>query len=129
MSLVHNIKYPTNNESRNQGVITTQKNNNMASHIPENILSSRRRRELRILMCLNHNKKKCESTEATNKSFIYKKKCAKIWEEQKSTIEFFIWPNSRFEDLTCMNRYWFYTNNGSRFSMLRIFMYLPLKNY
>jgi hypothetical protein len=35
----------------------------------------------------------------------------------------FLWPNYRFEDLLCMNRYWFDTNNGSRFSMLRIHMY------
>ena len=35
----------------------------------------------------------------------------------------FLWPNYRLEDLLCMNRYWFDTNNGSRFSMLRIRMY------
>nr|AZL92819.1 Ycf1 [Cuscuta chinensis] len=128
ISLVHKIKYPTNKESLNQQIITTQNNNNVASLIPENILSSRRRRELRILICLNLNKNKCQGTEATN-PFVSNKKCKKVWEEQKNTIEFLIWPNSRFEDLACMNRYWFYTNNGSRFSMLRIFMYLPLKNY
>nr|AGP51330.1 hypothetical chloroplast RF19 [Triticum aestivum] len=27
------------------------------------------------------------------------------------------------EDLACMNRYWFDTNNDNRFSMLRIQMY------
>nr|YP_010760183.1 Ycf1 protein [Cuscuta haughtii]WEY30162.1 Ycf1 protein [Cuscuta haughtii] len=125
ISLVHKIKNTTNKESRNQAIINTQTNNNVAIVIPENILSSRRRRELRILMCLNLNKKKCQDTEA----FIYNKKYTKVWDEQQKTLEFFIWPNSRFEDLTCMNRYWFYTNNGSRFSMLRIFMYLPLTNY
>nr|YP_010760362.1 Ycf1 protein [Cuscuta micrantha]WEY30341.1 Ycf1 protein [Cuscuta micrantha] len=128
ISLVNKIKYPTNNKSRNQGIITTQKNNNVASLIPENFISSRRRRELRILMCLNYNKNRYQGIEAT-KPFVSNKKCTTIREEQKNTIEFFIWPNSRFEDLTCMNRYWFYTSNGSRFSMLRIFMYLPLKNY
>nr|YP_010759946.1 Ycf1 protein [Cuscuta macrocephala]WEY29874.1 Ycf1 protein [Cuscuta macrocephala] len=128
LSLVHKIKYPTNKEFPTQGIITTQKNNNVTSLIPENILSSRRRRELRILICLNSNKNKCQGKEATN-LFVSNKKFKKFWEEQRNTIEFFIWPNSRFEDLACMNRYWFYTNNGSRFSMLRIFMYLPLKNY
>lgn len=127
ISLVHKIKYPTKNESQNNRLVTTKNNNNIASIIPETILSSKRRRELRILMCLNYNKNKYQSTEDT-KPFFYNKNCTKILENQKNTIEFFIWPNSRFEDLTCMNRYWFYTNNGSRFSMLRIFMYLPLKN-
>ncbi|KAF3796260.1 hypothetical protein EJ110_NYTH03368 [Nymphaea thermarum] len=35
----------------------------------------------------------------------------------------FLWPTHRLEDLACMNRYWFDTNNGSRFSMSRIHMY------
>nr|YP_009664107.1 Ycf1 protein [Cuscuta costaricensis]QCW07743.1 Ycf1 protein [Cuscuta costaricensis] len=124
ISLVHKIKYP---KFKNQVIITTQKKNNVTSFIPENILSSRRRRELRILIFLNSNITKCKGTD-TN-SFVSKKKCKKFWEEQKNTIELLIWPSSRFEDLACMNRYWFYTNNGSRFSMLRILMYLPLKIY
>ncbi|RZC92600.1 hypothetical protein C5167_029535 [Papaver somniferum] len=37
--------------------------------------------------------------------------------------KFFFWPNYRLEDLACMNRYWFDTSNGSRFSMSRIYMY------
>ena len=42
-------------------------------------------------------------------------------------FKFFLWPNYRLEDLACMNRYWFDTNNGSRFSILRIHMYPRLK--
>ncbi|KAG4182314.1 hypothetical protein ERO13_A09G039280v2, partial [Gossypium hirsutum] len=42
-------------------------------------------------------------------------------------LKFFLWPNYRLEDLACMNRYWFNTNNGSRFSMIRIRMYRRLK--
>lgn len=38
-------------------------------------------------------------------------------------LKFFLWPNYRLEDLACMNRYWFNTTDGSRFSMLRIYMY------
>nr|YP_010760422.1 Ycf1 protein [Cuscuta nevadensis]WEY30401.1 Ycf1 protein [Cuscuta nevadensis] len=123
ISLVNKIKYPTNKESRNRVKILNKMSNNVAALITENILSSKRRRELRILMCLNSNKNNCE------KSLMYSKKHTKIWETKKNPIEFFIWPNSRFEDLTCMNRYWFYTNNGSDFSMLRIFRYLPVKNF
>nr|YP_009673761.1 Ycf1 protein [Cuscuta chapalana]QDF46475.1 Ycf1 protein [Cuscuta chapalana] len=123
LSLVHKIKYP----SQTQGIIKIQKNNNVAPLIPENILSSRRRRELRILIYLNSNINKCKDPDID--LFVLEKKCPKFCDQQKNTVEFFIWPNSRFEDLACMNRYWFYTNNGSRFSMLRIPMYLPLKMY
>nr|YP_009338984.1 hypothetical chloroplast RF19 [Pelargonium endlicherianum]YP_009338996.1 hypothetical chloroplast RF19 [Pelargonium endlicherianum]API84941.1 hypothetical chloroplast RF19 [Pelargonium endlicherianum]API84953.1 hypothetical chloroplast RF19 [Pelargonium endlicherianum] len=42
-------------------------------------------------------------------------------------LRFFLWPNYRLEDLACMNRYWFDTTNGSRFSMLRIRVYPRLK--
>ena len=38
-------------------------------------------------------------------------------------LKSFLWPNFRLEDLACMNRYWFNTTNGNRFSMIRIHMY------
>nr|YP_010406461.1 Ycf1 [Cymbaria daurica]URC16262.1 Ycf1 [Cymbaria daurica] len=44
-------------------------------------------------------------------------------------LKHFLWPNYRLEDLACMNRYWFDTYNGSRFSMLRILMYPRLKRF
>lgn len=45
-----------------------------------------------------------------------------------TNLKFFLWPNYRLEDLACMNRYWFDTNNGSRFSMVRIRIYPRLKS-
>ncbi|KAB2005230.1 hypothetical protein ES319_D11G254700v1, partial [Gossypium barbadense] len=42
-------------------------------------------------------------------------------------LKLFLWPNYRLEDLACKTRYWFNTNNGSRFSMIRICMYPRLK--
>nr|UNS49110.1 Ycf1 [Isoetes aequinoctialis]UNS49134.1 Ycf1 [Isoetes biafrana] len=38
-----------------------------------------------------------------------------------------LWSSYRLEDLGCMNRFWFNTNDGSRFAMSRICMY-PSKN-
>nr|YP_010898845.1 hypothetical chloroplast RF1 [Ripogonum elseyanum]WHM50109.1 hypothetical chloroplast RF1 [Ripogonum elseyanum] len=100
--------------------------------VPENILSHRRRRELRILICFNSwnwdgvdkNPVFCNENKIRN--------CGQFLNEDKhlntdanSFIKFklFLWPNYRLEDLACMNRYWFDTNNGSRFSMSRIHMY------
>jgi hypothetical protein len=99
--------------------------------VPENILSPRRRRELRIQICFNsrnrnyihRNSTFCNgnkvNSQVLDKSKKYKKKLFKV--------KLFLWPNYRLEDLACMNRYWFDTNNGSRFSMVRIRMYPRLK--
>nr|YP_004276348.1 hypothetical chloroplast protein [Pinus monophylla]ADX94914.1 hypothetical chloroplast protein [Pinus monophylla] len=38
-------------------------------------------------------------------------------------IKRFLWPSYRLEDLLCMNRYWFNTNDGSRSAMLSIPFY------
>nr|YP_010976649.1 Ycf1 protein [Euploca strigosa]WNX95997.1 Ycf1 protein [Euploca strigosa] len=104
--------------------------------IPENIFSSRRRRELRILICFNSKKRNC-----VDRNLVFYKRggvknCNQFLDESKHTdrdknelikFKFFLWPNYRLEDLACMNRYWFDTNNGSCFSMLRIYMYPRLK--
>ncbi|YP_009092362.1 putative chloroplast RF19 (chloroplast) [Macadamia integrifolia] len=104
--------------------------------VPENILSPRRRRELRILICFNFN-----NGNALDRNLIFwngnnVRNCGKFWNENKDVdkeklinmkLKFFLWPNYRLEDLACMNRYWFDTNNGSRFSMSRIHMYQRLK--
>jgi hypothetical protein len=88
----------------------------------EDILHSKRRREFRILNCLISDKEK-------NKKFndnILKKTQEQNRIIQKNTsqiIKRFIWSSYRFEDLACMNRFWFSTMNGSRFSMLRFRMY------
>nr|YP_009486436.1 hypothetical protein RF1 [Barklya syringifolia]AWB12659.1 hypothetical protein RF1 [Barklya syringifolia] len=99
--------------------------------VPENILSSRRRRELRILMCLtyrNRNTAFYNEDKVNNCCQVVLGKSKEDRDKQKQIyLKFFLWPNYRLEDLACMNRYWFDTNNGSRFSMLRIHMYPRLK--
>nr|YP_010964811.1 hypothetical chloroplast RF19 [Hedysarum xizangense]WNM89466.1 hypothetical chloroplast RF19 [Hedysarum xizangense] len=102
--------------------------------VPENILSSRRRRELRILMCfnrrntvhrntINDNEKKIKNS----RPVLAKKKDLDRETKKRMNLKFFLWPNYRLEDLACLNRYWFDTHNGSRFSILRTHMYPRLK--
>nr|GMD70377.1 hypothetical chloroplast RF19 [Ipomoea batatas] len=116
--MVHKSKNKTNQQYRKQRIIRARENNHFDALVLENILSSRRRRES---VFFNENGVK---------------NCSHFWEErnlrdkEKNELiqfKFFLWPNYRLEDLACMNRYWFDTNNGSRFSILRIHMYLPLK--
>nr|QKX48281.1 Ycf1 [Mirabilis himalaica]QKX48447.1 Ycf1 [Mirabilis himalaica] len=99
---------------------------------PENILSPRCRRKLRILICFHS-----RNNNGLNKKPVFCnrtgiKNCSQFFDEstdfyrnknQLIKLKFFLWPNYRLEDLACMNRYWFDTNNGSRFSILRIHMY------
>uniref|UniRef100_UPI0030FE7DE4 Ycf1 protein n=1 Tax=Simarouba versicolor TaxID=459157 RepID=UPI0030FE7DE4 len=106
--------------------------------VPENILFSKRRRELRTLICFNsknindmhrnpvffNNIKKSGHPLEKSKNLVRANTKNKLI---KMKLKFFIWPNYRLEDLICMNRYWFNTNNGSRFSMIRIHMYPQLK--
>nr|YP_010029831.1 hypothetical protein RF1 [Eriophyton wallichii]QOU11428.1 hypothetical protein RF1 [Eriophyton wallichii] len=101
--------------------------------VPENILSFRRRRKLRILICFNSKKRnyidqnpvfwnvKNNSQVAHDNNHLDRDK------NQLMKLKLFLWPNYRLEDLACMNRYWFDTNNGSHFGMLRIQMYPRLK--
>nr|YP_010708064.1 hypothetical chloroplast RF19 [Sium tenue]WCR47823.1 hypothetical chloroplast RF19 [Sium tenue] len=103
--------------------------------VPEKILSSRRRRELRIL--ISFNSKNIKSVEK-NRVFFNKKNIksgnplldqSKHLDRDKNELnklKLFLWPNYRLEDLACMNRYWFNTYNGSRFSMLRIYPQLKI---
>nr|YP_010027695.1 Ycf1 [Zanthoxylum oxyphyllum]QOS47861.1 Ycf1 [Zanthoxylum oxyphyllum] len=102
--------------------------------VPENILFPKRRRELRTLICFNsknQNGMQRNPVFCTNGKIrghiLDKKKDLSREKNQLIKLKFFIWPNSRLEDLICMNRYWFSTNNGSRFSMVRIHMYPRLK--
>uniref|UniRef100_A0AAU6W8T8 Protein TIC 214 n=1 Tax=Coelogyne cootesii TaxID=2511900 RepID=A0AAU6W8T8_9ASPA len=112
--------------------------------VPENILSPRRRREFRIRICFNsrnfnvvdRNTRFCNENKIIN--------CGQFLDEDKHIntdrknfmkFKLFLWPNYRLEDVACMNRYWFDTNNSSRFSMSRIHMYsqfrmnsIPMKN-
>nr|YP_009867046.1 hypothetical chloroplast RF19 [Tongoloa silaifolia]QKG03045.1 hypothetical chloroplast RF19 [Tongoloa silaifolia] len=103
--------------------------------VPEKIFSSRRRRELRIL--ISFNSKNINSVDR-NRIFYNKKNIkggntfldqSKHLDRDKNELiklKLFLWPNYRLEDLACMNRYWFNTNNGSRFSMLRIYPQLKI---
>nr|UVF37248.1 Ycf1 protein [Matricaria chamomilla var. recutita] len=150
ISLVHKSKHQSNQRYRNpknvaknnfDESITRHKRktlnkdkNNYDLLVPEKILSSRRRRELRILISFNLNLKNQNGVHR-NKTFSKENKIknwsqfldeSKNFDRKKNELmklKFFFWPNYRLEDLACMNRYWFDTNNGSRLSMLRIYMY------
>nr|YP_009377872.1 hypothetical chloroplast RF1 [Aztecaster matudae]ARH09627.1 hypothetical chloroplast RF1 [Aztecaster matudae] len=147
ISLVHKSKHQSNRNPKNvakknfdesipRHKIKTLNRDKKTSDllVPEKILSSRRRRELRILISFNFNLKNQNGVHK-NKLFS-KENRLKNWsqflDESKNIdrkkkelikLKFFFWPNYRLEDLACMNRYWFDTNNGSRLSMLRISMY------
>nr|YP_010362341.1 Ycf1 protein [Youngia gracilipes]UNS16055.1 Ycf1 protein [Youngia gracilipes] len=135
ISLVHKSKHQSNQRYRKQkNVAKNTEKKNYDLLVPEKILSSRRRRELRILISFNLNLK--NNTGVDRNTLVYKENKIKKWsqfldESQHFDIKknelikfkFFFWPNYRLEDLACMNRYWFDTNNGSRLSMLRIYMY------
>nr|WPN87687.1 Ycf1 protein [Ventilago leiocarpa] len=149
ISLVHKSKHEINQRYRakspigkknsdefiakHQKMSVNRDNNHYDLFVPEYILSPRRRRELRIRICFNSrnrndmsrnaafcNGKKVNS-QVLNKNKINTNKLIKL------KFKFFLWPNYRFEDLACMNRYWFDTNNGSRFGLVRIHTYTRLK--
>nr|YP_010901815.1 Ycf1 protein [Goodyera yunnanensis]WIL08058.1 Ycf1 protein [Goodyera yunnanensis] len=100
--------------------------------LPENILSSIRRREFRIRICFNSKNWNVvdKNPRLYNENKI--RNCGQFLNEDKHfntdgkifmKFKLFLWPNYRLEDLACMNRYWFDTNNSSRFSMSRLKMY------
>nr|WJZ11976.1 hypothetical chloroplast RF1 [Neocinnamomum lecomtei] len=148
ISLVHNKKCQTNGKCREKGYADESYfNGAIAQHkkmlvngdenhydllVPENILSPRRRRELRILICFNSGNRNVMDRNSVFFNDNNVRNCGQFLDEDKHIdtdinkfIQFklFLWPNYRLEDLACMNRYWFDTNNGSRFSMSRIRMY------
>nr|YP_010864224.1 hypothetical protein RF1 [Indigofera bungeana]WGS97373.1 hypothetical protein RF1 [Indigofera bungeana] len=120
----------------NQKITENKEKNHYDLLVPENILSARRRRELRILICLNPRNR---NSVHTNTIFYNENKvnnCCQVLAKNKDldrekkklmNFTFFLWPNYRLEDLACINRYWFDTHNGSRFSIVRIHMYPRLK--
>nr|YP_009353364.1 Ycf1 [Sinalliaria limprichtiana var. grandifolia]APM86146.1 Ycf1 [Sinalliaria limprichtiana var. grandifolia] len=128
ISLVHKNKHKISKRSKKKSYI--DKKNNYDFFVPENILSPKRRREFRILICFNLKKKNARDRNSrfdTNiknlTTVLHKKK--DLDKDQNNLIKFksFLWPNFRLEDLACMNRYWFNTTNGNHFSMIRIHMY------
>nr|YP_009356499.1 hypothetical protein [Lepidium meyenii]AQV10661.1 hypothetical protein [Lepidium meyenii]QKE47412.1 hypothetical protein [Lepidium meyenii] len=113
-----------------QNKTVNRKKNNYDFFVPENILSPKRRREFRILICFNLKKKKASDRNSrfdkniqNLTTVLHKKK--DLDKDKNNLIKFksFLWPNFRLEDLACMNRYWFNTTNGNHFSMIRIHMY------
>nr|YP_010533294.1 hypothetical chloroplast RF19 [Verschaffeltia splendida]UXX44207.1 hypothetical chloroplast RF19 [Verschaffeltia splendida] len=150
ISLIDKIKHQTNRKcikkryvdkknfyksvARHGNILVNGDKSNYDFFVPENILSPRRRRELRILICFNsrnwnfvdRNLVFCNESNIRNSGkFLNEDKHFNTNTDTNKFIKckLFLWPNYRLEDLACMNRYWFNTNNGSRFSMLRIYMY------
>nr|YP_010962130.1 hypothetical protein RF1 [Tongoloa arguta]WNH40751.1 hypothetical protein RF1 [Tongoloa arguta] len=151
ISLVHKSKYQTPQRYREERYIDKKKLDESIPRyqrlirkidkkhydfiVPEKIFSSRRRRKLRIL--ISFNSKNINSVDR-NRVFCNKKNIkggntfldqSKHLDRDKNELiklKLFLWPNYRLEDLACMNRYWFNTNNGSRFSMLRIYPQLKI---
>nr|WCD58827.1 hypothetical protein RF1 [Primula sp. WZ-2023a]WCD58910.1 hypothetical protein RF1 [Primula sp. WZ-2023a] len=141
ISLVHNSRHGIN--QRYQEKIYANKEDfdkSIRSHLtgsknyylffPENILASRRRRELRILICfhsknsqdIQKNRIFCNGNNFKSyNQFLNENN--DLDRQKLMKLKLLLWPNYRLEDLACMNRYWFDTNNGSRFSLLRIRMY------
>nr|YP_010514527.1 hypothetical protein Ycf1 [Coursetia rostrata]UXL86180.1 hypothetical protein Ycf1 [Coursetia rostrata] len=110
-----------------------EKINHYNLFVPENILSARRRRELRILICFNlRNRNSVDRFYNENKvnncsEILAKNQDLEIEKKKRINCKLFLWPNFRLEDLACINSYWFDTHNGSRFSIVRIHMYPRLK--
>nr|YP_009113599.1 hypothetical protein [Ceratozamia hildae]AFR13775.1 hypothetical protein [Ceratozamia hildae]BAR93519.1 hypothetical protein [Ceratozamia hildae] len=113
---------------RRGGIIGDGDENISSSLIFEEILLPRRRREFRILNRFDLENDLYENAE------LYDEKDVQNYEELMERDQHFdtditqitkrfLWPSYRLEDLACMNRYWFNTNDGSRSVMLRIRMY------
>nr|YP_010695679.1 Ycf1 protein [Ligusticum yushuense]WCF68112.1 Ycf1 protein [Ligusticum yushuense]WVH46007.1 hypothetical protein RF1 [Trachydium subnudum] len=155
ISLVHKSKYQTPQRYREQRYIHKNKLDESIPRyqiiirkrdkkhydfivpeiVPEKILSSRRRRELRILISFNSkninsvdkNRVFCNKKNIKNRNpFLDQKKHLDRDKNELIKLKLFLWPNYRLEDLACMNRYWFNTNNGSCFSLLRIYPQLKI---
>ncbi|CAI8591875.1 unnamed protein product [Vicia faba] len=108
----------------------------LKSYLSNYYRDTRRRRELRILICLNPQNRNTVHRNTINDTEKKRNNSSEVLTQNEDidsdtkklmTLKFFLWPNYRFEDLACMNRYWFDTHNGSRFSILRIHMYPRLK--
>nr|YP_010927751.1 Ycf1 protein [Cuphea fruticosa]WKK46630.1 Ycf1 protein [Cuphea fruticosa] len=147
ISLVHKSKLPINQRygkkryiakkeieksiARHQRMNENRDKNHSDFFVPEKILSTKRRRELRILISFYWRNR--NDIQKNTVFFKYIKNSSEVLYKSKReknkliNLKFFLWPNYRLEDLACMNRYWFDTNNSSRFSMIRIHMYPRLE--
>nr|QXG83103.1 hypothetical protein [Stylidium petiolare] len=152
LSLIHKSKYEANQKGRekkygdkktfdksiprHQRITQTRYKHNYDLLVPEMVLASRHRRVLRILIFFNF-----KNRNGTDRNSVFcNKNSIKHWgqfldknkhldrdKHELIKLKFFLWPNYRLEELACMNRYWFDTNNGNHFSMLRIYMYPRFK--
>nr|UDY69688.1 hypothetical protein RF1 [Pseudogalium paradoxum] len=133
ISLVHTSKHQTDQAYREEEYVDT---NYLDLLVPENILSSRRRREFRILLCFNSKTQNRNLVEIPSffwtrnnpSQLLNKEKDRDTEKNELINFKIFLWPNYRLEDLACLNRYWFDTTNGSRFSILKLQMYPWLKS-
>nr|QKK50712.1 Ycf1.2 [Schizopetalon walkeri] len=128
ISLVHKNKHKISKIYKKKSYI--DKKNNYDFFVPEKILSPKRRREFRILICFNLKKKNARDRNSrfdknikNLTTVLHKKKDLDKDKNNLIKLKSFLWPNFRLEDLACMNRYWFNTTNGNHFSMIRIHMY------
>nr|QGX43681.1 hypothetical protein RF1 [Rhizophora mucronata] len=120
---------------RHQNITGNKEKNNYVL-VLENFLSPKRCRELRIQFSFNSknrnaihiNTKIFNGNNIKNyKPILYKSKYFAKDTNKLLKLKPFLCPIYQLEDLVCMNRYWFNTNNASRFSMLRIHIYPQLK--
>nr|YP_010014369.1 Ycf1 [Ochradenus baccatus]QOI12876.1 Ycf1 [Ochradenus baccatus] len=146
ISLIHKTKHQINQRYKKKNYVDKKKiDESIAKHqkitdnrdknhynffVPENILSPKRRREFRIVISFNSNNRNNKqknllfyNNKKNSGEFLNKNKDLDRDKNKLMKLKLFLWPNFRLEDLACMNRYWFNTNNGSRFSIVRIHMY------
>nr|YP_010428198.1 hypothetical protein RF1 [Hydnora esculenta]USN93647.1 hypothetical protein RF1 [Hydnora esculenta] len=95
--------------------------------IPEKLLSVNHCREWRIKTNFNlYNSNLSSLLFNDDDEFIRNVKRYVYYNNSKDICNFkkYLWPSFMLEDLACINRYWFNTNDGSRFNILRIRMYI-----
>nr|YP_010047872.1 hypothetical chloroplast RF1 [Pilea mollis]QPK42448.1 hypothetical chloroplast RF1 [Pilea mollis] len=112
---------------KHQKTAENRAQNNYHVFAPERILSPRRRRELRSLYSFyfgNRSGRPLNTTFCNAKSPVLNE----IKRGKNSKLKSFNWSSYRLENFFCMNRYWFDTNNGSRFTMIRMRMYPQVEN-
>nr|QNT11752.1 hypothetical chloroplast RF19 [Chamaecyparis hodginsii] len=104
-----------------------------SSFIFEDVFLPRRRREFRILNLLNLENHLDESVRFNSKEIpsdqVLMTKNEHLIVDTRQKIRRFLWPRYRLEDLICMNRFWWNTNNGSRSVMLRVRMYPKIDHW
>nr|YP_009176158.1 hypothetical chloroplast RF1 [Juniperus cedrus]ALI30936.1 hypothetical chloroplast RF1 [Juniperus cedrus] len=104
-----------------------------SSFIFEDLFLPRRRREFRILNLLNLENNLDESVRSSSQEIPndqgLMKKNEHLIVDTRQKIRRFLWPRYRLEDLICMNRFWWNTNNGSRSAMLRVRMYPKIDHW